>query len=242
MRALFTAFGYLTCLPLPAGRIEGRSWARSLIFFPLVGAVMGASLTTLGRVGGDVLSPVVTAFFALVAWTWLAGSRPLRGLAETFDRWTHVRETADTPQMAVGASGAAAITLVLLGKLVLLSELMAADASWALWLVPLSARAALVPLVALLRHTRGEGGSQEMNRHARPGQVVLSLLSVAAAFWLAGLGHWPVLAGAFGSAAGLQLWMRRRFRGLSDASHGAAIEVAEVAGLVCLLLTAAGTY
>lgn len=241
MRAMTTAFVFLTRLPLAGSKADARTWGRSLMFFPLAGAAVGAPVVAIARASVELVSPVVGAFLAVAAWTWLTRGLHLSGLAATADGWNG---SADRSQrkVAVGPHGAIALALVLIGKMVLISELIAHEGTMLLWLVPAAARAAVVPVVLLRRQPGAEGVGKDMNRNAKPGGIAVALASMAGGLWWAGPQHWPALAGAFATAAGVGLWLRGHWRGLTDDAYGAAVELAEVAALLCLLASLSGPY
>lgn len=242
MRAMTTAFSFLTRLPVATGRADGRTWGRSLMFFPMAGAALGVGVMVVGRATAEVLSPVVASALAVAVWAWMTRGLHLAGLAHTADAWNQDAPEAGSALRPVGVHGVVALALLLLGKVVLVSELLTSEAPVSLWLVPAAARAAVVPVVLLRRLPRAEGVGKEMHKNARPGGIVLAMLSTAGALWIEGLRHWPALAGAFLAAAAVGLWLRARWRGLTDDGYGAAVEVAEVSALLGLLSSLAGPY
>ncbi|HEX2081928.1 MAG TPA: adenosylcobinamide-GDP ribazoletransferase, partial [Xanthomonadaceae bacterium] len=70
MRSLLLAVGFLTCLPVPVLRsADAAMQARSLMWYPLVGALIGlvlcASAWGLARIGAP---PLLMAVLVLALW------------------------------------------------------------------------------------------------------------------------------------------------------------------------------
>ncbi|MCG5052529.1 MAG: adenosylcobinamide-GDP ribazoletransferase [Myxococcales bacterium] len=245
IRAFVTAFGFLTRFPVPQVKSDGRSLGRSLMFFPVAGAAIGGCLTGLAGLSLLWVSPVVAAFVTVLLWAWVTGGLHLDGLADTFDGLSgghgdRERTLTIMRDSRIGSHGTVALVLLLLGKVVLTSELLAADAATALWLVPTAARAAVVPVVAFFPSARNEGLGRDLKRNLRPGGVGVALLLAAGAFAPTRFLLWPCLAGAFGVALAWAALLTRRLGGLTGDVYGAVIEVSELAGLAGLLVTLDG--
>jgi cobalamin synthase len=99
---------------------------------------------------------------------------------------------------------------------------------------PAIARAAVVPLIALIPYARAEGLGAAFHGHAGARHVLIAALAVTAlavASWfdprmLVAIGVALALAAVFG------LYLQRRLGGLTGDGYGAAIELAELAFLV----------
>jgi adenosylcobinamide-GDP ribazoletransferase len=236
LRPLTVAFGFLTRVPVPTGAVEPRDLARSLTWFPAVGAVLGAAMYGGGTLLGGALAPGVVAVALVALHAGATGGLHLDGVADVFDALgggcgQRERMLAILRDSRIGAHGAAALVLVLAAKIAAVAALLDGHA-WALYASPVAARWAVVPLVIGFPYARPEGLGKPFHGHAGPAQLAGATITAALAIgWLGAPVIAPTVAAA---AAGLAIasWLRRYLGGLTGDVYGAAIEAAELAFLV----------
>lgn len=239
LKACWIAFQFLTRIPVPAPETStDEDHSKSLIFYPLVGLVIGLILLAL-QLLFFFSSAAVQAAIVLTVWVLMTGVLHLDGLGDSADAWLggHGDRERTLEIMKDANSGVAAvviIVLVLLLKFAALSELLASTPGWtALIAAPVLARAAAVALLLTTDYVREAGiGSALVAQMPRK----LAWLSVAGAIAISALflGLWAplvlVLAGAI--AVGLRMLMVKRIGGTTGDTAGAMIEIIEAAVLV----------
>jgi len=226
------AFGFLTRF-----RVAGTGaddLGASLLWFPLVGTVLGgllygAAVTLTGHLAPGVLAVALVALHAL-----FTGGLHLDGLADTFDalgggRGDRERMLEIMRDSRIGAHGAAALALLLIGKVLVLAQLTAQGTLWPLVAAPAFARWAAAALVVLFPYARpnGLGSAFHQERHGlRVAGATLLLAPLLFAFGVGALhaGGMALLAAFFLANA-----MNQQLGGLTGDVYGAAIEVAELA-------------
>jgi len=231
-RSIGAAFAFLTRIPIP-GAGGAAELGRSVVWFPLVGAALGAILVGAARAAGGQLSAGVLAVALVALHALLSGGLHLDGLADTFDAWGGGR--GDRARMLeimrdsrIGAHGAAALALLLAGKIFAVLDLLSRGTLWPLLAAPAVARWAVVPLVVLFRYARPSGLGSPFQEQRRAIDVLAATLLVAPlAFWFGGA---ALRAAALALAAALlvALAINRRLGGLTGDVYGAAIEIAEL--------------
>src|SRR5262249_40082429 len=121
VRSFLVAVSFLTIVPVKAGVVGSAELSRSLAFFPLVGLLLGVVLAGMAW----LIPPGATAGLVGVGLTALlavlTGGFHLDGLADVFDglgggRGDRERMLAIMKDSRIGAHGAAALVLVLMGK------------------------------------------------------------------------------------------------------------------------------
>ena len=240
VRSFFIAVQFLTRFPLPAfDRPKGRDVGRSLLFYPLVGLLIGAVLVALNEAAAGA-AETVRAALLLAAWVIVTGGLHLDGLADSADAW--VGGLGDRKRtlaiMKDSRSGPAAVTMlvvVLILKFAALQTLVVAGAWPALLLAPLLGRG-VVPLLFITTPYVRPGGlgsamAAHLPRYASMGVVLATTLAV------------PILAGkpgvlALAAAAAMFLLLRalmiRRINGTTGDTVGAMVELTETAVLVVI--------
>ena len=84
-RGLIAAVQFLTRLPTPRiGDLEPRDLGLSAVFFPLVGAVIGAAVA-LAVWSLRPTDPWVGALAGVLMWVWITGGLHLDGLGDVAD-------------------------------------------------------------------------------------------------------------------------------------------------------------
>ncbi|HMI92808.1 MAG TPA: adenosylcobinamide-GDP ribazoletransferase, partial [Polyangiales bacterium] len=130
LRALLAAIGFLTRLPV------GRKWeigaedlGRALYFFPWAGALLGALLLVLERVLHGHLSLELIALALTAALAALTGGLHLDGVADICDglaggRGNRARTLEIMRDSRIGALGALALALLLIGKVLAVRDVL----------------------------------------------------------------------------------------------------------------------
>ncbi len=256
MQGLWVALGFLTRVPVPAAAFGApRAQARSLPWYPLVGAFIGALLCALAACVPT--SPPLAAALLLVAWVALTGGLHIDGLADSADAWIggmgdRERTLAIMKDPRCGPAGVTAVVLVLLLKFAALSSL-AAQASRTglggplnagLLLAPLLARATLTAALLGMPYVREGGLGQALPQasraacHAALGLTTLACLMPALdtpavpVEWLMP-GILAIVAAGVVAFAWLRA-CRSRIGGVTGDTCGALAEMVEVAVLVAL--------
>jgi adenosylcobinamide-GDP ribazoletransferase len=238
LRPLATAFGFLTRLPVATGAAAPRDLGRAVAWFPAVGAALGAMLVAADRaLAALAVAPGVTAVALVALHAAATGGLHLDGVADVFDalgggRGRRDRMLAILRDSRIGAHGAAALTLVLAGKLAAITVLVEHRAAWPLYAAPAAARWAAAALVIGFPYARSDGLGKPFHGHAGP--VQLAGATAAAALALAWLGA-PILAPALCAALAalaIAALLHRHLGGLTGDVYGAAIELAELAFLI----------
>lgn len=241
-RPLFIALQFLTALPLrldaaPADEAVGRS----LLFYPLVGLLIGALLAALGW-GLSSAPPFIAAALLLTAWVLSSGLLHLDGLADSADAWIGGRGDRDRTLAIMkdprcGPAAVVILVLVLLLKFTALAQL-STDANWALLLLaPLLGRTALLLLFLTTPYVRPGGlGSMladHLPRRSAKRVLLITLASVSAAFGMSALGP---LAAMTGTVVAARRFMLRRIGGTTGDTAGALVEITETVVLLSALL------
>ena len=244
LRGLTTALRTLTALPVQGQEADAPSAA--LPWFPAVGFVLATLIYTIiiivRWVGGEAWAGA-PAIAALVAQAALTGGLHLDGLADWADGFWGGRDRDHTlaimKDSRIGAFGAMALILVLLGKWACIARLVEHDAITWLFAAMMIARAAQVYLAVALPYGRPEGGkAATFVEGADERSMWIALGSALVASLVLGLG-WGVVAAfliALAAAKGFSVWCRRRVGGITGDLLGAANELIE---LLVLLLGAA---
>jgi adenosylcobinamide-GDP ribazoletransferase len=141
MKRFLTALGFLTTIPVPSdASLNLEDLGRAAVWFPLVGALIGA-LVALIRIGLDGLfSLQISAVLSVAAWILLTGGLHLDGLADSYDGLlnssTPERRLEIMKDPRLGTFGAVGLILTIALKIGALSAL------------PISLDGLVVPLAA----------------------------------------------------------------------------------------------
>ena len=125
------ALQFLTIIPIPFKKQwEAKDIASSLVFFPVVGLIIGLLLFLVDWGLGEVFSTVITAVLTLLFWVIISGAMHLDGLADSCDGLggcTPEKRLEIMKSSHSGAFGVAGVCLLLLIKFAALVSLSGWD-------------------------------------------------------------------------------------------------------------------
>ena len=240
-RRLAIALAFLTRLPVRVDAGEDEDVGRSVAFFPLVGALLGAALVVLAWLLDGRLPASVVAVLAATLLAALTGGLHLDGVADTFDALgapgaDRTRLLEILRDSRIGAHGAAALLFVVLLKVTVLHGVLAGGHATAVLLAfPALARFVAGLVIVLFAYARPRGLGVAFHAHARPVDVAVAGAIAGVAVLAAGR---AAVLGALVATALVLLFVRRvadKLGGITGDVCGAAIELAEVLFLVVVL-------
>jgi adenosylcobinamide-GDP ribazoletransferase len=243
MNAWLIALQFLTRVPVRlAGMPAPEQVGRSLLWYPLLGLLIGALLLGLHLLLGA--SPaLLQAALLLTVWVAITGGLHLDGLADSADAWAggfgdRERSLAimQDPRSGPIAVVVLVLVLVLLLKFAALVTLLETDAGLSLVLAPWLARGSLPLLFLSTPYVRAGGLGQALAEHLPRRQLPWVLAAHGMAILLLG---WAGLQ-ALLVAGLLFVWgrwvMLQRLGGTTGDTAGALLELTECAVLVVLAL------
>ena len=237
MTSLVLAVRYLTIVPLPGRAAHGApALGRAASWFPFVGLGLGLVLAGVERVTSVVFPPPLAALLTVTAWKVLTGGLHLDGLADCLDGLAgkdaehRLRIMRDS---RIGAFGAIGLILFLLLETVAVAELPAGVRWRALLVLPAVGRATPPLLARCFASARVEGQGATFRDGLRAGAAPLGL-ALAVALAVAALGVVGLALAALSVAAALALaaFMAGKLAVVTGDVLGAAIEIAELTGLL----------
>jgi adenosylcobinamide-GDP ribazoletransferase len=238
------AWQFLTILPLGRAAHEPSQdeLARSMVFYPVVGLLLGLILAMFEQGLSSWVSRPLMAFLLIALGALLTGGLHLDGFADTVDGLAGGRNKEEILHIMrdgrIGALAVVALILLLGVRYQALAEMPARFLAPALIVMPVVGRAVMVFATALSPYARkDEGLAKPFIEHQSPVVVaIVALLTLTATvffFQLRGL----VLVGVLALAVvGMVAYCRRRCGGITGDILGALNEVTEVLFLIGLPL------
>lgn len=239
MTPLWIALQFLTRLPVRlAGMPTPEQMGRSLLYYPLVGALIGGLLMGAAQLL-EAAPLALQAALLLSLWVALTGALHLDGLADSADAWMggfgdRERTLAIMKDPRSGPIAVVVLVLLLLLKFAALLALLEHGRQLALLLVPVLGRAAVLALFLHTPYVRAGGLGEALAKHLpRSTAGVVLTLTLLACLLLGGA--WMLLV-----AVVIFFWLRRlmlqRLGGTTGDTAGALLEVLECGALLALAL------
>ena len=237
MQAFWLALQFLTRLPTPQlVEVSPTAVGRSLLFYPLVGLIIGAVMLSLSMFITN-LSPMLLAAMVLSLWLFLSGALHIDGVADMADAWVggqgnRERTLAIMKDPYCGPMGVSAVVGLLLLKFTALIELLD-TAPLLLLLAPVMGRSVAVLLMLTTPYCRDAGLASDMVRHLprTAAWVILAVVAGITLLWLKGMALLLLGISLF-----IFLIYRRalmqRLQGFTGDAVGALIEIIEVVVLL----------
>ncbi len=250
--SFLAALRFLTIIPLPWRReVSQDEIARSIVYFPVVGVIIGFILAGLNCLLSLILPSMVVNALLLVALVVITGALHLDGFIDTCDglgghktpeaRWQIMSDSR------VGGFGIVGAVLLLLVKYVSLNSVPEALLMATLVLMPLVSRWAMVYAIFAYPYAKPSGLGKVYKQGVGWQRFTLATiitLGVAiglarwaniAYFYLAGL---VIMGGIWVIVVAMAAYLKHKFSGLTGDTYGAINEVAEVGVLILILLLA----
>jgi adenosylcobinamide-GDP ribazoletransferase len=237
------ALTFLTVFPwFRFGEVTSADLARSLFWFPWVGALLGLVYWAAGA-GLNHYFPAPAAAALLLALTvLLTRGLHLDGLADTVDGLgggrTPEARLAIMKDSRLGAFGAISLVLVLLLKYSFFLVLFDRGLTRDLVLFPIISRWGIVVLTGLAPYARPGGGlGQAMTEGAKPSLITGSTLAALLFSYLAG-GYTGLISMVPAAVViwGASRYFRRRLGGVTGDVYGAVNEMLETLVLTVTVL------
>ena len=246
---LLSAIQFLTRIPIPSQSYEPDSLARSVKFFPAVGLLIGASAALLHLLLASHLQRPVTALLVLTYLLVITGCLHEDGFADTADGfgggWSREQILVILRDSRIGSYGAAALTLSLLGRVLLLSSLPLTQITQYLVAAHVLCRWTTLPLSFYLPAARAQSSDEKDGQGARVAQlttlsslivgttftftIVIALLRTQAVIPIVSTIVVTFLSG---------LYYKRKIGGITGDCFGATNQLTEVAVYLCGAWTA----
>ncbi|MHB8536295.1 MAG: adenosylcobinamide-GDP ribazoletransferase [Sulfuricaulis sp.] len=242
IRPLLIALQFLTRLPVTtSATVDDRDVGRSLLWYPLVGLLIGLTLAALARTLGSV--PVeLRAALILGAWVLITGALHLDGLADSADAWLgglgdRERTLAIMKDPCSGPGAVVALVMVLIVKFTALESLLATGDWKPLVLAPLLGRMILPLLFITTPYVRHAGLGTAMARHLprRTATAVVLATGIAVSMFTGKPGNLSLVVAATTFVL-LRAMMLRRLDGTTGDTAGAMVELVETAVLTSIAI------
>jgi adenosylcobinamide-GDP ribazoletransferase len=238
----FTALRFLTVIPLPRrSEIGPEEVGRSIVYFPLVGLIIGLLLVFLNWLLGLALPASLTRVLLVVALAAVTGGLHLDGLADAFDglavqgtaeeRWEAMRDSRS------GAFGVISVSCLLIVKFVALNSVPSSVLLPALVVMPVVSRWVMVYAIFAFPYARPTGlGKLFKQGVSRSRFVVATIIALAAVLLLGQLAGLGIMVGGWLTAMAMAYYFKGKFSGLTGDTYGALNEITEVAALVLVCM------
>ncbi len=245
MHSLLLAIQFLTRLPLTTElEWSDESVARSVLFYPLVGLLIGMLLWLFATLL-DSVPAMLQAALVLVAWVILTGGLHLDGLADSADAWAgaygdkeKALEIMKDP--AAGPVAVVVLVLLLIVKFAALTVLLEQHTGL-LIVAPILGRMAILLLLLTTPYVRQQGLGSSMAQYLdhQKSQWVL-LISALILILMLPLSVFVIVAIAAALMLyGLRYLMINRIQGMTGDTIGASVEMVECISLVALAMAVA---
>jgi adenosylcobinamide-GDP ribazoletransferase len=237
LKPLLIALQFLTRLPVKAGGWSDRDIGRSMLFYPLVGLLLGLALAgVMGALHGA--APGVVAAVLLALWVVATGALHLDGLADSADAWIggfgDPQRTLDIMRdPRCGPVAVAVVAVVLIAKFAALEALIATNAWLAVATAPVLGRTA-VPLLFVTTPYVRSGGVGAVLAQRLPRKPAIAIVVCFAV--LGGVANLGMALTAGIVFAVLRAMMVRRIGGTTGDTAGALVELVETGTLVAASL------
>ncbi|HEX4241535.1 MAG TPA: adenosylcobinamide-GDP ribazoletransferase [Steroidobacteraceae bacterium] len=249
------AVGFLTRLPVPSlRRFDAKLLARSALYFPLVGVLVGLITVLVWRLAAMWLPPALAVGIAMAASLLVTGAFHEDGFADACDGFgggvTRERVLEIMKDSRIGAYGAIGIFMMLGLKWLTLAALPVASFALLVVCAHMLSRFAACALIAALPYVReGDSKARPVAEALDPSSWVASGIigGAAIAVWLRVAQAWPGAAASQAVAAGAltagivtavaAIYFRRRIGGCTGDCLGAVQQLSELAFLVAALAT-----
>jgi len=227
MHNFIAALRWMTILPLPFKPTDAKQDMKSMLpWLPVTGAIVGVVIILFGYMGA-LYSPWLGALLGTLAWLMITGGLHADGLADLSDAMgashgnqERFLQVLKDPHM--GSFGTLSLVFIVVSKLVLLKLLIGHGLWWALFLIPIWARAGVLLWIRLPAFTDGFAAllDEQSSSHIF-------------AYWLVGLwlASFCCGAGLFTAPVILFLWyafLKYKIKGMNGDCLGAGIELCEM--------------
>ncbi|GAB4542564.1 MAG: adenosylcobinamide-GDP ribazoletransferase [Anaerolineae bacterium] len=239
------AWQLLTSIPLGRRDLNMQAPGRSMLWFPLVGLIIGAGLAGLDLVLTAVLPDLPATALLLAAWVASTGGLHLDGFIDCCDGLLGARSAgqrlAIMKDSRVGAFGLIGAICLLLVKFSALAALAPGARSGWLLVLPTLSRWTMVWAAWRYPLARPDGLAAWFRQGLSwPQVVVAGGTALLVALLLGGLAGLATFAAVWLSVILFVLWVQRRIPGLTGDVYGAVNELAEVLGLLMAVVLRQG--
>jgi len=243
MRSLLIAVQFLTRVPVRLSAApSGVEIGRSLLWYPIVGLLMGLLLALCARVAAHS-APALVAAMLLALWVCASGALHLDGLADSADAWIGGRDDRERTLAImkdphVGPVAVVIVVVILLLKYGALSACLQGAQAAVLVLPPVLGRTAMLILFVSTPYVRPSGLGSDLAAHLPRRAAIASsgviCIGIVALYQRAGV---IAILVALLTLHLLRRAMLRRLEGFTGDCAGAAIEVIEAAAMTALALS-----
>jgi adenosylcobinamide-GDP ribazoletransferase len=239
MRKFIAAIRFLTIIPVP-GRLgtEQTDISGSLLFFPVVGFIIGAVAAGFSLLFLQLFAPAIAAVLTIIILLTASGGLHIDGLCDSADGFLSSRPREQMlvimRDSKIGVMGVMAIILVVGLKIAALASVEQSSFWRAVWLAPIAGRCGVLVMMAVLPYVRSEGGLASMfyknSRKNAAFGVIAFLFTVA---WLIAGSAGVIAAGiSFGFILIFAGYCRYKINGTTGDTLGAGCELAETSVLL----------
>jgi len=252
-KGFLLALQFLSIVPVRVrGDVSEADMRASVMYFPLVGMLMGAAALGVAHLCGMVFSPALTSGLVLVSYVVLNGGFHLDGLADTADGMACKRDIPGRLDVmregTVGPVGAVSIVLSLMIKFLFLLEAAGLGYfgySLALLLAPAASKWIMAVAMAISKPARPDGLGKifiaKITRETALSTIALAALIAIIIRYSGAPSAWYLFALALMTALLIYsiisaLLMRRVFGGQTGDTIGATGELAETITMLGIIL------
>jgi len=241
---LLTAVEFLTRIPVPARTYDSGSLARSVVFFPIVGLLVGGIASILNSALLRHIPRLITACLVLTLLVWITGCLHEDGLADAADGFgggaNREKILLILRDSRIGSYGGVALVLSLVGRLLLLASLPLEQVSHYLIAAHVLCRWTTLPLSYSLPAARTLDASESSGQGARiarltsnPALLTGSLFSVGIVAVLLRRAAVPALMCAILMTLATGWYYKRRIGGVTGDCFGATNQLTEIGIYLC---------
>lgn len=235
LTSFFAALQFLSIIPVRR-TFDEHAVARSLLYFPLVGGVIGTILLVVAASTQHL--PMLASALVVITWAIITGGLHLDGLADCADAFAvrgdrqRTQEVMKDPRC--GPFAVVILTLILLVKFAALVSLFNTGGLIALLIAPVLGRSAVLLLYQTTPYVRAGGLGQVYADHL-DSIVLWVVIAVSVGLSVLLIGLVPVLIASL-LLLGLRWMMLQKLGGISGDTLGASIELVEACVLMGVVL------
>lgn len=239
-----SALQFLTTLPVPQRyQIYPEKMGHTLVYFPVVGLLIGLILAGIYWLFSLVLPSAVVNVLLIVSLTVITGALHLDGFIDTCDglagaksveaRWAAMHDSR------AGGIGVIGVCLLILVKYITLNSIPDSLLIMTLIIMPVISRWVMVYAIFAYPYAQCSNlGKLFKQGVGWQGLLVASLLTLAIVASIAKLAGIALMLGAWIITVLAATYFRRKFAGLTGDTYGAINELAEVFVLILISLLA----